>query len=504
MSDLRRQSRPLAAALLLLPALLRCGSGGGGFTARLDSGTGGAMTVTVRNQSGRAAYVKFTGSPVTVSPNNTAVASGASADFALTAAEAGRLYISLDRALQSDAPDGANPADPDYRTRFDKVELTYDQGGKANLTAVDFYGLPLVLETSVQGLTVEHLTLAAGQTGQTLAAALTAAAADPNAATVRNAAGTEVVRILSPVKCPAAYARFDSYLAGLDGATLDLTGTYYGSPSQTYAYTGAIASDAITLAGAGHTLRVPMASLQYDAADTVGHNGIYTCNGAYTVDGSTRHVADNDLYAAVYRDLVAGFNLGFVRTGANDSSTWWSSTPFQGTCNPYAKAVAAAYPGAYEFPFTDRYRHILADLGGQSGSPVALTVTVLDDTTSPPAYVPQGTRNPQTGVATFNLVLVSANTQFAATSFSFDSHTYQGGRVYTFPGTQTGTIGDGRSVQVNRVPAAEGLNIYDLVLAGRKFTVLVKVTGGQVTFGTLAGGGSPTWTAPNLFVGGLD
>jgi hypothetical protein len=55
-----------------------------------------------------------------------AVVGGASTDFALTAAEAGRIYLSLDRALQTDAPDGANPSDPDYRTRFDKVELTYD------------------------------------------------------------------------------------------------------------------------------------------------------------------------------------------------------------------------------------------------------------------------------------------------------------------------------------------------------------------------------------------
>ena len=99
----------------------------------------------------------------------------------------------------------------------------------------------------------------------------------------------------------------------------------------------------------------------------------------------------------MYRDLITAFNLGYVKPGKNDSSEWWGhdATPFQGTFNTYAKKVADSYPGAYGFPFTDRYNHILADLGGKIDT---MTITVLGDQETPPPYTPEGTLNPQSGV----------------------------------------------------------------------------------------------------------
>lgn len=466
------------------------------------TGSSKELTVTIKNNSGRTAHIKFTGDPLTVDKNNVSLKSGSSADFSLTAVTAGRIYISYDKALSSNAPDGANSADKDYTTRFDKIELTYGQGGKANLTAVDFYSIPMILETSIQGTTIEHLTLADNQTGKALEAAITGILTDQSSAVIKGGTnGTETVRILSPVKNPGAYAGFDAYLNTLVRATLSITGTYYGTPSLNYDYTGMISADSITLGDGTHTIVIPMTSLMYNKTDLTRYNGIYTCNGAYKVNGVTRHVADNDIYSAVYRDLVTGFNLGFVQPGANDSSQWWYAAPFQGTSyNKYAKVIAEIYPGAYGFPFTDRYNHILADLGGKIDT---LTITLLGDNTSPPSYVPQGIINPQSGSVTFNLIVVTADANFKNTPFTFDAQTYTGGNIYTFP-TSTGGLTDGKSAQINDVPAQNGLNIYQLLLNGKKYSVFVKVEGGKVSWGSIAGGGDATWADPNLFIGGLN
>jgi hypothetical protein len=361
----------------------------------------------------------------------------------------------------------------------------------------------MILETSIEGTTIEHLTLADNQTGKKIEAAITGILSDASAAVIKGGtSGTETVRILSPVKSPGAYDGFDAYLTTLNKATLTIAGTFYGTPSRSYNYTGSISADSITLSEGGHTITIPMTSLMYSKTDSIQHNGIYTCNGAYTVDGSTRHVADNDIYSAVYRDVVTGFNLGFVKPGANDSTTWWTGTPFQGASyNKYAKIIADTYPGAYGFPFTDRYNHILADLGGKIDT---LTITLLDDTTTPPPYNPSGNRNPQSGVVTFNMSIVTPDNSFNTTKYSFDNHEYTGGKAYDFPDTETPQFNPAASAAaINKIPAKEGLNIYDLVLRGKKFLVLVQVAGGTVKWGSISGGGNATWTSPVLFIGGL-
>jgi len=469
-----------------------------------DLDSSGGLNVVIKNQSGRTAYIKFTGQPIDVSPGNASIITGGTKEFSLTSATSGRIYVSYDKALSSDDPDGANPTDKDYRTRFDKVELTYTGGnGKANLTAVDFYSIPMILETSIDGTTIEHLTLGGNQTGNSVEAAITGILSDVSAAVIKDGTSkNETVRILSPVKSPGAYQGFDAYLSTLNKATLTISGIFYGTPSQTYNYTGSISAEAITLAGGGHTISIPMTSLMYSKTDLINHNGIYTCNGSFTVDGKTWNVAKNDINAAVYRDLVAGFNLGFVKPGANDSATWWTSPPFQGASyNKYAQVIADTYPGAYGFPFTDRYNHILADLGGNIDT---LTITLLADTTTPPPYNPSGNRNPQSGSVTFNMSIVTPDNSFSATTYTFDTHQYTGGKAYTFPTTPTPQFNPAPSAAaINNIPAQEGLNIYDLTLRGKKFLVLLQVTGGVVKWGSISGGGNATWASPVLFIGGL-
>ena len=105
------------------------------------------LTVEIDNQSGRMVFVQGN---VPGLPAAQQVAKGATTQFTVTDVEAGRIFLSFDKALSSSAPDGANPADQDYKTRFEKVEITYKDGnGKANLTAVDFYAIPLMLQTFI-------------------------------------------------------------------------------------------------------------------------------------------------------------------------------------------------------------------------------------------------------------------------------------------------------------------------------------------------------------------
>ncbi len=475
----------------------------------IDGGAADGLKVTIKNSSGRTAYVRFTGKPVSVDKNNIAITNGGSEIFTLVSSNSGRIYISYDKALSSDEPDGANTSDKDYGTRFDKIELTYTgSGGKANLTAVDFYAIPMVLETSIQGTTIEHLTLADKTTGEMLEAALTKTITGSASSTVikGGTGGIETLRVLSSVKRPASYPAFDTYLDSIGDPSkntrLTIAGTYYGSPAQNYSFSGTMNATEISLISGSDTIKIPLSSLKLNATDAINYNGIYTCNSPYTVNGTKAVVGDNNLYSAVYRDLVTAFNLGYVTAGTNDSSSWWSSSakPFQNTYNPYAKTVAELYPGAYGFPFTDRYNHILADLGGQIDS---MTVTLLGDKSTAPSFAPQGILNPQTGVTKFNLIIVTPNgSGFKNTPFSFNTQNYTGGFNYTFP--QTSLTGSSETASTIRsVPAQNGLNIYKLNVLNKSYTVLLQVDSGKTSWGSITGGASATWDGANsnLFLG---
>lgn len=518
--------RALLRTVTISMALALAACGGGGSSPSQEDGSEAATTqtslpVTIKNQSGHTVYVSITGDqsqPFSVSPATTAtINNNASTTFNVAQLSAGRIYLSYHQALSSNAPDGANPADPDYHTRFDKIELTYNQGsgGKANLTAVDFYAIPLLLETSIEGTVIEHLTLATGQTGHGLQKAITdviGAANEDKAVVKTTSTPVEVARVLSPVKRPAAYGNFDAFLDTLkttnSAATFDIAGTYFGATSQHYHYKGTFGDTEIKLSNDTHNIVVKRTSLAYSATDLIDHNGIYTCDAPFTVDGIPHAVADNDIYAAVYRDLVTGFNLGFVTTGANTSSSWWTSSPFPPNTdgdyyyNAYAQVVANNYPGAYGFPFSDRYKQVLADLGGKID---ALTITILADDAMVPPYTPQGNINPTSGSGPmFNVSLVTSDNNFENTTFTFDTYSYQGGNGYNFPTAPSGFPPGNTSAVINNVPTQDGLNIYALELRGRRYSVLVKVSNSAVVWASIAGGGNATYSGGTLFVGGLN
>lgn len=213
----------------------------------------------------------------------------------------------------------------------------------------------------------------------------------------------EFLRLLSPNINPGTpgYPKFDDYLNSLTGTELQVKATRNVDYSQyTYDYRGKVGEDgSIVLRSAGSDpgsldLTIPAGTLSGNNG-VPDQTGIYGNNSKYLVGtgaaAKEKHVGDNDIYAAIYRDLVAGFSYGFWRAGgANDSSQFDTSKapgPFAGAQpdHPgyYNIWAATLWPAtrAYGFAFEDRYtkgtRHPLMTLpdGG------TITFTLQPDTT---------------------------------------------------------------------------------------------------------------------------
>ena len=311
-------------------------------------------------------------------------------EFTTTQLTSGRIIFSYYGPVDFDQ----NPNNPSVR--FDKVELTYP--GAANLTAVDFFGIPFKLQSLDTNSNVLQ-TLAYYTSTHTLVPLLTALA--PSAVVQTTCPATpgctagSFARVLSPsVLSPTKiyYPSMQPYVDSVKGKTVTIAGTYeghIGPTPNTYNYTGTFSQDdgSITLsgtmtAGSPKTLKVDGSTL---AA------AIYTINGSYTVDNILHQVSDNDVYAAIYRDLVSGFGFGYVggKYGPN-SNAWYGTTPYNppyacarstndGFFNQYA-SVIAANSDAYGFPFSDVNQPVQVGLNsGGTGHVDTLQITILPD-----------------------------------------------------------------------------------------------------------------------------
>jgi hypothetical protein len=264
----------------------------------------------------------------------------------------GRIYFSYGAPVGDAEP-------PSWPTRYDKVELTYP--GVANLTAVDFFGIPFKLQAlRGSGKSVGALSWNA-PTDTVVNAMLKIPGA--KGAVVKDSAG-EFVRILSPELSPDNYPSMAPYIASLKGARLSEHGAFFGDPFQRFDYSGVFGGARRTTLTGNLT---PMAGpSKPGAALTVAGStlprAIYTIDGPYMWGGKTRHVSDNDVYAVIYRDLLAGFAWGYWGGKyGNDSASWRGKPPFAAarkTTSKYAPyneyaAVVYQYSNAYGFSFSD-------------------------------------------------------------------------------------------------------------------------------------------------------
>jgi hypothetical protein len=289
------------------------------LTMLASSPSSAKITVEIDNQSGvlpQEVYLLVTGKGPQLAGITPDVSIKLSAltnrRFRVDTLSAGRVIFSYKK------PVAANQQPVEPSARFDKVELTYAadpavKPGAANLTAVDFLGIPLRLETlDAAGNVLQQLGYYSSM--KSLAAALEKLAPRAKVTTDGRPDGP-FARILSPALRPSAYASMRPYVASVAGQTVMIGGSYSGpvAPSPNgYAYRGTFATDGtISLTGSMTQPANPPAATLAIQGSTLP-SAIYTDNGPYTVAGKTRHVADNDVYAAMYRDLVAGFDFGYV------------------------------------------------------------------------------------------------------------------------------------------------------------------------------------------------
>lgn len=340
-----------------------------------------ALDVELANQTGRAndhVYVMLSGGSSSDGKlqNNVPAKLSDIVDkrFSL-AGFSGRIYFSFDAPVAFNEPN-------DSPTRYDKVELTYL--GASNLTSVDFFGVPFEIQARAgDGTPLGTRTFQADT--PTIKNALLAI---PGAegALVKTRSG-DFARILSPQLSQSSYPSFDRYIASMSGQTITVRGAFFGTPFQTFAYSGTFGPDgSITLNGTitpkdgapapGKPLAVAGSSLP---------SAIYTVDGDFTVEGQPAKVSDNNVYSVIYRDLLSGFAWGYWggRYG-NDSAQWQGQPPFAdartapadyATYNDYA-GVIYRYSDSYGFSFSDTGpKDVQLDLANAA----TFAVTILPD-----------------------------------------------------------------------------------------------------------------------------
>jgi hypothetical protein len=297
----------------------------------------------------------------------------------------GRIYISLGGKLTTAtasngySPNFDNPNLGDFTTRWDKVEITYKPGsGGANLSAQDFFGIPLRLVSRGGGqtdtvltwrrdtaTTMSVLAKLADRTVITKANASGAVALGKNGVIVPGVTGGRVVRIVSPASVApknaegaTVYPSFAAYIKHLRSgdagkpvrtSLVGNNGTVSkGGPLQSYRLIAAIRDSAGTIDGTkvkagdlvvtGHvdsgngdvktTILVP--------ASNLSDHAIYGANPSYTVvEGANT----NQIIQKVLADYFAALNFGFVGStvdnprhpaksiGASPSFTWYGNRP---------------------------------------------------------------------------------------------------------------------------------------------------------------------------------
>ncbi len=428
------------------------------------------MRINFINETNQDAYLKFgptlpvgtfNGTPITdinvsynADPNSTLTG------LDLTSYTGGKIYLSLGSPLASpytDSGTGAyypvpdfqyQSANTDWQIRWDKIELTLLSDphavSVANLTATDFFGLRIQLETyaTPTATTPLQVLTTSASTADIFSAVAGIANNDPgqtNAAIVPGAAGLAVpglgtiLRVIAPSTVPAAavnvYQSPQDYIDYVQGNTIvtHVTGQYSSATSttpatttQTYDFMAEIPDSGVnqgalvitgsgSVVGANQTIIVAQADLA---------SGLVTQNPPYTVNGTAASFADNDVYAAVVRDMLGGFGFGFVgstqinlNTGnqyVNDPTAAWYSPqlglgvayaaaqPTQPTFYSQYAAILAQDIGtngtyvplsdAYGFPFTDLLGAPLVDIGPATVDHIDITILADVEPGSVPCF----------------------------------------------------------------------------------------------------------------------
>lgn len=323
----------------------------------------------------------------------------------------GRIYFSLGSPLpvSTNDPEPVNPSVSGYNVRFDKIEITYSPDnptGTANLTTIDYFGIPLAIQTYTANSASPQQALTFTVPGNTVINALAQLAGNSPQVLLKSTSGS-FLRVLGPTKAPSgSYPSFQSYInqvvAGPQLQIEDLYSSLGSTPrtvTQCYNFTTAFDGNGnLDLNGGG---------FPYNNGQSVGPNhqiviqagdlaaGVYSANPPYTVDGAAAEISDNDVYAAAVRDVLAAFGFGFMNSSTIDPNTnkafntepsayWWQSPkafaflqPAASNYNQYASYLYSI-SSSYGQPFSDRWQTVQAKL--DPSNIATMEIDILPDT----------------------------------------------------------------------------------------------------------------------------
>ncbi len=332
----------------------------------------------------------------------------------------GRVFVSLgDGVSGMGEPEMVNPSIPSYKVRHDKIELTFndaDPNSVANLTAVDYFAIPLKINTYQSGSATPVDKLTYRISANALTTSLAALAG--NSSEVLQKYNGNFLRVLSPhtttLSGVSHYLSMKPYIDAVktwqtqgtpihNHTTIEdiysRNGSTPAQQTQRYYFQATVMPDgSLKMIGGGEKIgggRWPGANhtILISAANLL--KGIYLGNVPWTVDGNADSFAKNDVYGAAVRDVLAGFNLGFMASETKDPNTgipfgqesskyWWHSPrafeflqPKHIFYNQYAQIVTG-HSDAYSWAFSDRWSHVQANLHGME----TLEVVVMADTAS--------------------------------------------------------------------------------------------------------------------------
>ncbi len=400
----------------------------------------------------------------------------------------GRIYFSLGAPLTTGSPGNAcspnfaNPSLPDFTTRWDKIEIDLGPAaaglaGGANLSAQDFFGIPLQIDSDGGRDAPAKLSWRVGtaQAFDTLGALANYVVSTPqdatgaiglgnNGVTISNVAGS-IVRVISPASvAPRAggstvYGGFGDYITYLQAGGMANTGqpivtTISGhngqlwpdGPFQTYNLKAVISSAGdLTIQGTVNngSNDLPLAIL-VSKVNLTDH-AIFGANPSWSL---TEGENTNNIVEKVTADYFAALNFGLAgsdvdnpaNTGTTigNSPSWtWYGNPPDGHGRPrlpVSNAFAYAQPGhpnhymryaaalidmsdAYGFAYNDRLESPLASF--TDGAHVTLSIlpdTVLSTDSAPVPLIVRSaaTRSQATPVAPGSIVSVQADLPVSA------------------------------------------------------------------------------------------
>jgi len=346
----------------------------------------------------------------------------------------GVIYFCLGDTMAENAvePSPTSTSDPDYNKRWGKAEISFDGNASdvANLTGINVYSMNIQMKTYKSGSEVQT-PLTWTLTGNQMASKLGAITSFDSTSYLKN--GSDFLRVIGPTSYAkpsvGPYPSLQPYVDAVKAASQStkIVGSYSGpggsteKTTQTYSFTATIDADGnLVLTGKG-ALQGSSHTITIAAADVAAQ--IYYQDPTWKIDETTDGTfADNDVYGAAVRDILAGFAIGYVNspvinpaTGQpfkdSDSNTWWGSAenfdtlqtdPLKPYFNQYAMEFYR-YSNSYGFPYSDRLESKPVQIGLNPATVDTLEITIMTDG----AAVPEPSTMAFFGVGLIGLAAVS-------------------------------------------------------------------------------------------------